>query len=317
MPQQSYPKSLFEFIQWFPNEEACEKYLYDSRWSDGFICPLCGDKEFYYHKERRLFRCKANDHQTSLTAGTIMHRSRQPLFHWFLAAYLLIAETPGISALQLQRQLGTKRYETIFNLLHKLRSSMVNPFRDKIEGIVEVDETYIGGPSTGGKRGRGTQKAIVIVAVERRGTKAGRIRLRYISNLSEETIMRFIDDSIEKKTIIITDSLKSYWNLSKHGYTHKAITQKRANKESSLPIAHIAISNLKTWLKGTHHGVSKKHLQAYLNEFVFRFNRRFYPMAGFRTILQLASKVEFPTYKGLYEGTWQHPNPARKRQAKG
>jgi len=160
MKQLSYPHSILEFSQQFPDEESCEEYLYQSRWPDGFICPSCGDTEFYFHKERRLFRCKSHDHQTSLTAGTIMHRSKISLQLWFWSAYLLTSETPGMSALQLKRQLGIKRYETVFNLLHKLRASMVNPFRDKIGSIIEVDETYIGGPTTGGKRGRGTRKAI-------------------------------------------------------------------------------------------------------------------------------------------------------------
>lgn len=315
MPQLSYPKTLFEFIQWFPNEEACEQYLYKSRWPEGFICPVCGDREFYYDKKRKIFRCKSHNHQTSFTAGTVMHRSRQPLLNWFLAAYLLTSGTPGMSAIQLQRQLGVKRYETVFNLMHKLRASMVNPDREKIGNIVEVDETYIGGPTTGGKRGRGTQKAIVIVAVERRGLKAGRIRLRHIPDLSETTILRFVKDAITSGSTIITDALKSYLNLNKHGYIHKAIIQKKVGKDVSLPIAHIAISNLKAWLKGTHHGVSKKHLQAYLNEFVFRFNRRFYPMAGFRTILGLSSKVKYPTYQGLYKGKWAHPNIPKRRKA--
>ena len=240
-----------------------------------------------------------------------MHGTRQPLLYWFWASYLMTTETTGISAIQLQRQLGIKRYEVAFQLLHKLRSSMVNPFRDKIGSTVEVDETYIGGPTTGGKRGRGTQKALVIVAVEKRGNKAGRIRLRHIPNLNEATIVRFVKDSIDEGATIITDALKSYLSLNRYGYIHKPVVQKKAGKESSLPIAHIAISNLKTFLKGTYHGVSKKHLQAYLNEYTFRFNRRFYPMAGFRTILGLSSRVEYPTYKGLYKGEWQHPNPKR------
>lgn len=308
MPLLDYPKNIIEFTKQFSDEDACIKYLYESRWPNGFVCPICGDRQAYYLSTRRVFKCKANSHHTFLTAGTVMHGTRQPLLYWFWAAYLMTSETPGISALQLQRQLGVKRYETIFNLLHKLRSSMVNPFRDKIGEEIEIDEAYIGGPSTGGKRGRGTKKAIVIVAVEKRGKKAGRIRLRHIKNLNEETIVKFIQDSVNKGATIITDALKSYLNLNKHGYIHKAVIQKKVGKESSLPIVHIAISNLKTWLKGTHHGVSNKHLQAYLNEYVFRFNRRFYPMAGFRTIFGLSSKVEFPTYKGLYKGTWVHPN---------
>jgi len=285
-----YPKNIIEFTHQFPDEESCIKYLYHSQWPEGFVCPKCGDTEYYYISTRRVLKCKANGHHTYLTAGTIMHGSRQPLLTWFWAAYFMTTETPSISAVQLQRQLGIKRYEVVFQLLHKLRASMVNPFRDKIGSIVEVDETYIGGPTTGGKRGRGTSKAIVIIAVERRGKKAGRVRLRHIKDVTESTVISFMKDSVSKGSTIISDAFTSYQNLSRYGYKHKCVVQDEVGKESSLPIAHLVISNLKTWLKGTFHGVSSKHLQAYLNEYMFRFNRRFYPMAGFRTILGLSSK---------------------------
>jgi len=232
----------------------------------------------------------------------------------------MTTETPGISAVQLQRQLGIKRYEVAFQLLHKLRSSMVNPFRDKIGSIVEVDDTYIGGPTTGGKRGRGTEKAIVIVAVEVRTKEdgshySGRIRLKQLKSISEQEIVTFLHDNVRQGTKVISDSLASYRNLKEYGYKHKMVIG--SGSSQTLPLVHRAMSNLKTWIKGTHHGVSKKHLQAYLNEYMFRFNRRFYPMAGFRTILGLSSKVEYPTYKGLYKGKWHHPNPEDEKGAIG
>lgn len=302
MPRPDFPKSELEFHQWFPNEEACIKYLYDSRWPDGFVCPICGDQEAYYISSRKLFECKTNGHQTSLTSGTAMHGSHEPLLKWFFAAYHITTETPGISAVQLQRQLGLKRYETVFNMLHKLRSSMVNPERTKIKGNVEVDETYIGGPTTGGKRGRGTEKAIVVVAVERKNNHAGRVRLRHIEDVRESSLIEFIKNIIEKDSTIITDEFPSYRNINRYGYNHEI--------EEKLPLAHLVISNLKTWIKGTFHGVSDKHLQAYLNEFTFRFNRRKTPMAAFQRILGLATNVkDWPTYKELYGGEWEHPNP--------
>jgi len=314
MPTLEYPKTLFEFIQWFPNEEACETYLYKSRWPDGFICPICGDREFYHDKKRKVFRCKNNNHQTSLTAGTIMHRSRQPILSWFLAAYLLTSETPGMSAIQLQRQLGIKRYETVFNLMHKLRASMVNPDREKIGNVVEIDDTYVGGTETGGKRGRGTDKAVVIVAVERQPNgHAGRIRLRKLKNMTEGEVLSFLKDNIRQGTLVITDSFPSYQNITRNGYQHRQVIGSGTSK--TLPLAHLAISNLKTWLKGIFHGVSKKHLQAYLNEFVFRFNRRFYPMAGFRTLLGLSPKVKYPTYQGLYKGRMSTSEHSEKEKS--
>jgi transposase-like protein len=301
MPRPDFPHSIIEFQQWFPDEEACIKYLYESRWPDGFICPVCGDTEAYYITTRRAFKCKANGHQTYLTAGTVMHGSHTPLAIWFWTAYLVTTVTPGISAVQIQRQLGIT-YETAFNILHKLRSSMFNPERTKIKGVIEVDETYIGGPTTGGKRGRGTEKAIVAIAVERIKDHAGRVRLRHIEDVSESSLIGFIKDSAEKGSTIITDEFPSYRNINKYGYRHRI--------EEDLRLAHLVASNLKTWIKGIFHGVSEKHLQAYLNEFTFRFNRRRTPMAAFQTLLGLSSKVEdWPTYKELYSGKWEHPNP--------
>jgi transposase-like protein len=309
MSNSDYPHSIIEFQQRFSTEEACKQYLFKSRWPNGFVCPICGDKEFHYLHKRRVLQCKSNKHQTYLTADTVMHSTKKPLKLWLWSAYLLTTVKTGMSASQLQKQLGLKRYETAFNILHKLRASMVNPFRDKIGSLVEVDETYIGGSTTGGKRGRGTKRAIVIVAVEKRNNHAGRMRLRHIKDLSEKSIISFIKDNVISGSTIITDSFKSYGNLNKHGYIHKPVIQKDIGKESSLPLCHLIFSNLKTWLKGIFHGVSKKHLQAYLNEYVFRFNRRFYPFAGFHTILGLSSKVDFPTYEELYSGEWVHPNP--------
>jgi transposase-like protein len=299
MPRPDFPQSVLEFQQWFPDEEACIKYLFDSRWPNGFECPVCGDREAYYIKTRRAFQCKAKMHQTYLTADTIMHGSRIPLLAWFWAAYLVTTVTPSISATQLERQLGIT-YETAFNMLHKLRAAMFNPERTKIKGKIEVDETYIGGPTTGGKRGRGTEKAIVIVAVEKKNSYAGRVRLRHIEDVTGLSLISFIKDNVEKDSIIMTDDFPGYNNVNRQGYIHRI--------KEELPLAHLVVSNLKTWIKGTFHGVSEKHLQAYLNEFTFRFNRRKTPMAAFQTVLGLGSKVDWPTYEELYSGKWEHPN---------
>lgn len=301
-----YPKNIIEFQDMFASEQDCEEYLYKSRWPDGFICPKCGDREFYY-TSGHLFRCKSYGHPTSVTSGTVMHRTKLPLRLWFWAAYLMTTGTPGISAVQLQRKLGIKRYEPVFNILHKLRSSMVRHDRDRIFGTVEVDETYIGGPTTGGKRGRGTKKAIVVAVVEHKGKYMGRIRLRKIPDVTEHSLLTFIKDTVEPGSYVETDGFSSYQNLKKHGYKHRPIAPD--DVDLALPRAHIVFSNLKTWIKGTFHGVSAKHLQAYLNEFVFRFNRRKTPMAAFQTILGLGSHVEkWPEYKTLYKGKWIHPN---------
>jgi transposase-like protein len=239
-----------------------------------------------------------------------MHGTKQPLLLWFWATYLMTTGTPGISAVQLQRKLGLKRYEPVFNILHKLRASMVRHDRDKIHGTVEVDETYVGGATTGGKRGRGTRKAIVIGVVEHKGKYMGRIRLRQIPDVTENSLLKFIKDTVETGSNVETDGFSSYQNLKKHGYKHRPIAPN--DVDLALPKAHIVFSNLKTWIKGTFHGVSAKHLQAYLNEFVFRFNRRKTPMAAFQTLLGLASHVtEWPTYDGIYKGKFIHPNRPR------
>jgi transposase-like protein len=302
-----YPKSIMEFQKTFQSERDCEKYLFMSRWPDGFVCPICGDREFYCFAPRRLFQCKRHRHQTYLTAGTVMHRTKQPLLLWFWAAYTVATETPGISALQLQRQLGLKRYEVAYNMLQKLRSSMVRHDREKMSGTFEVDETYVGGPTTGGKRGRGTKKVIVVAAVEKKGKYMGRIRLRKIPDVTENSLLKFITDFIEPGSYVETDGFSSYQNLNRHHYEHVVISA--PDEDMPLPKAHIVFGNLKTWLKGTFHGVSPKHLQAYLNEFVFRFNRRKTPMAAFQTLLGLSTNVtKWPTYEKLYSGKWVHPN---------
>lgn len=303
-----YPKSIIEFQRTFQTERDCIDYLFKSRWPDGFICPQCGDTEFYYIEKRRTFQCKRNRHQVSLTAGTVMHGTRMPILYWFWAAYILTTETPGISALQLQRQLGMKYYEAAYTILQKLRSSMVRHDRDRIHGTVEVDETYVGGTAPGAKRGRGTKKTVVIAVVERKDKIIGRIRLRKIPNVTEETILNFIKDTVEPGSYVETDGFSSYRNLNKHGYKHRPIAPD--DVELALPKAHLVFSNLKSWLRGIFHGsVSPKHLQAYLNEFVFRFNRRRTPMAAFQTLLGLSSNVKrWPTKKKLYSGQWLHPN---------
>ncbi len=310
MPRPDFPKTLFEFQKWFPNEEACLKFLIQSRWPDGFVCPRCGRKEYYWISTRKLLRCKKCGYDASVTAGTVMHRSKQPLKTWFHAAYLVTTYTPGMSALQFQRQMGLSSYQTAFTMLHKLRAGTVRKGRDKLTGTVEVDESYIGGEKAG-KRGRGAEnKVLVVGAVDIRGKYANRLRLKVIPNASGITLLSFIKSNVETGSTVKTDDWPSYSGLAKAGYKHSIVTD--------LPHIHRVFSNLKTWLLGTHHGaVSKQHLQAYLNEFTFRFNRRKTPMAAFQTALGLGTQRLGPTYKGLYsvakDGKWKHPtNPLLK-----
>jgi transposase-like protein len=254
-----------------------------------------------------------------------MERSHTPLNIWFWAAYLVMSHTPGISAVQFQRQLGLSRYETAFGILHKLRAGMVRPDQDRIGGKpdehVEADETYVGGRTRG--EGRGVHhKILVVCAVEVRhrkpgtaqdkrkdGRYAGRVRLAVTPDRSGNSLCGFVDKAVAPGTLVVTDEWRGYIGLSKRGYNHQAIAECGDPEvaDDFLPMIHLVFANLKTWLLGTHHGVSAKHLQAYLNEFTFRFNRRFYPFNAFRSLLGLASGAESPTYAEFYSGDWVHP----------
>jgi transposase-like protein len=237
-----------------------------------------------------------------VTAGTVLHRTRLPLTQWFWATYLVTTHTPGLSALQLQRQLGIGRYETAWVMLQKLRRAMVNPEREALRDKVEVDETYLGGPEAGLTGGRQLlKKALIVGAVEVRGKAAGRVRLQVVPDASARSLTGFVQRTIMPGTLILTDGWGAYAPLSDMGYRHRPRTQRQPERaERILPRVHRVFGNLKTWLRGTHHGVGHHHLQAYLDEFTFRFNRRRTPMAAFQTLLGLGSQRPPTTYNQLY-----------------
>ena len=338
MDPRGFPTSLPEFQKVFPNDDACAKYLEKMRWPDGFICPKCrlaGQPYRFPTRSTVILRCRGCKRNTALSSGTVMQSTHMPLSTWFWAAYLVTTQTPGQSALQFQRQLGLSRYETAFQILHKLRAGMVRPEREAIGGEypVEVDECFVGGRTRG--EGRGVHNmATVVGAVEVRLRKdaenraakhreahaggvplkklvyAGRLRLRIVSGRGGEDLTRFITDNIAKGSTVRTDAWPSYDQLPDLGYVHDRLTLAGdpEKAEGHLPMIHLVFSLVKTWLLGTHHGrIGPRHLQAYLNEYVFRFNRRFYPMTGFNSVLGLAAKSQSPTYAQLYSGDWQHP----------
>jgi len=275
----------------------------ESRWPDGYRCPRCGCAKAYSVKRNSLLECSTCSYQVSATAGTVMHRSRTLLRDWFCAAYLVTTHTPGFSALQLQRQLGLRRYETAWTMLQKLRRAMVRPDRDRIAAPVEVDETYVGGREEGrrGGRQRDSTKAIVIAAVEVRGRGSGRIRLAMVDDLSATSLVGFVRSVVVPGNVVLTDGWKGYMPLVGEGYDHRPKTQGAGkNAATILPRVHRVFGNLKSWIDGTHHGVSQKHLPHYLNEYVFRFNRRRTPMAAFQSLLGLTSEHGPTTYKMLY-----------------
>lgn len=323
-----FPRSLPEFQRLFPDTEACAAYLQKLRWAGGFVCPHCAAVSEARRITTRpsVLRCRKCRRDTGLTVGTVMERSHTPLHIWFWAAYLVSSQTLGMSAVQFQRQLGLSRYETAFQILHKLRAGMVRPDQDRIGGNpdehVEADETWIGGRTRG--KGRGVHdKVLVSCAVEvrhrkpsakprkrRNGRYAGRVRLAVAPDRSAKSLCGFVEKSVTPGTLIITDDWGGYNDLENRGYKHLAVAERGAPQvaEEYLPIIHLVCSNLKTWLRGTHHGVSHQHLQAYLNEFTFRFNRRFYPFNAFRSLLGIAGDVASPTYAELYSGDWTHPS---------
>jgi transposase-like protein len=305
VPRPSFPRSLREFQRQFAGEEACQKYLAACRWPDGFRCPSCGHQRAYVMT--RVWQCTACRHQVSLTSGTILHNTRIPLALWFWAAYLMTTDKRGISALLFQRQLELRRYETAWMMLHKLRRAMVNTAREPLRGEVEIDEAWIGGPQAGLRGSRqlkGRRAALVLVAVEKRGKASGRVRMAVIPDFRANTLSAFIQQHIVAGSTIYTDALKSFTGLEKAGYQHIVRSQPqrtdlRKGAKSVVPLADRAIGNLQQWLIGTYHGVSRAQLQVYLDEFVFRHNRRNQPMAAFQTLLGLGTKQRSTAYRRI------------------
>lgn len=315
-----FPRLLPEFQRLFPNEAVCAAHLERARWSNGFICDHCGTpgEPYRFANSPGVCRCRHCNRDTSLTAGTVMERTHTPLSVWFWAAYNVASQAPGMSAVQFQRQLGLPRYETAFQILHKLLAGMVRSDQDRVGGnpgeYVEADETYVGGRTRG--KGRGVHDMVLVAgAVEvkqrkhggslnkrRTGRYVGRVRLSVLPNRSAKSLGGFIERVVTPGTTITTDDWSGYATLGKRGYLHTTVVEcgDMQVAETFLPIMHLVFSNLKTWLRGIYHGVSPQHLQAYLNEFTFRFNRRFNPFNAFRSLLGIAGDITAPTYAELY-----------------
>lgn len=294
-----------EFQEAFDSEEACREYLFACRWPDGFRCPRCGGGEIgVMHRARQLWQCKRCGAQTSVTAGTVMHGTRMPLRLWFWAAYLIATHHPGISAVQLQRQLGIRRHETAWMMLHKLRAAMVAPEREPLRREVEIDEFFLGGLEEGRRGGRARgKKALCGVVVEVRGQGSGRMRLQILKDASAESLGGLLRSTTEPGAIVHTDAWHGYDRLCAAGWAHRRRNQNTAKpgEEPFLPRAHRAISNLKAWLHGTHRWASPEHLPAYLNEYVFRNNRRGNPHAAFQTLLGLSTDHQPVTYRQVID----------------
>ncbi len=293
-----YPRTLAGFYRQFPDDAACFDYLVETRLPGGFRCPGCGSGDAILLTERRTFACRSCRKHTSATAGTTLHKSKVPLHAWFQAAWLMTSLAPGISALQLSRQLGL-RFATTWLLLHKLRRATVNPEREPLRGEIEMDDAWIGGAQAGLKGGHqraGRNALQVVVAVERRSdTSLGRVRMGVIASDDAKTLGAFVAASIAPGSTVFSDAHRGY-PADPAAYTHRPLSQRAMKRQtgkhtSAAPGVDRVISNLKTWLKGTHHGVGADHLDAYLDEFVFRFNRRHNRAAGFASLLGLTTEV--------------------------
>ena len=270
---EDYPRTLLELEQRFRDEGQCRDYLFALRWPQGFGCPVCGAGGRAVRRD--LWRCVRCGRETSVLAGTTFQDSKLPLAIWFRAMWQMASQKNGVSALGLQRVLGLGNYKTAWAMLHKLRRAMVRPGRDRLSGVVEVDETYWGAEEAGVRGRQSIRKALIIVAAQADGQGIGRIRLRHIPDTSRGTLHGFIAASIEPGSTVVSDGLQAYRELE--GYVHERQIQKHqpADAEPLLPRVHRVISLLKRWLLGTHQGaIAHEYLPDYLDEFTFRFNRR-------------------------------------------
>ena len=317
-----YPRSIGELRSWFVTDADCADYLEWMRWADGFVCPECGEQGGWRLGDGR-FRCAACRSCTSVTAGTIFDRTRTPLTVWFSACWLFASQKNGVSALSLQRALEIGSYQTAWAMLHRLRSVLVRPGRERLTGTVEVDETFIGGEEPGLRGGRAKgKKSLVGVAVEVTEPKGlGRCRMAILPDASAESLHPFVTAHVEPGTTVITDAWQGYSGIDELGYTRDRRSQRAARRRGEdpfalLPSVHRVASLAKRWLLGTHQGsVDDAHLQSYLDEFVFRFNRRTSRSRGlvFHRVLSLAVGHEPVRYRDLilYPEPKAHPPAGR------
>jgi transposase-like protein len=297
---EDYPRTLMDLERRFASEEACRQYLFQLRWPDGFVCPRCGGKRVWPLRRGRWL-CGGCRYQASVTAGTIFQDSHLPLTTWFRALWYVTSQKTGVSALGLQRVLGLGSYKTAWALLHKLRRAMVRPGRDRLRGTVEVDETYWGAQEAG-VVGRWTEtKALVIVAAEADGPGIGRIRMRRLPALTRAAVHGFLRAAVEPGSRVQTDGLNVYRGLEDYGHAPQVQRQQPAG-EHLLPRVHRVVSLWKRWLLGTHQGaIGHEHLDSYLDEFTFRFNRRKSASRGklFCRLAQQAVQVEPAPFDSL------------------
>ena len=302
---EDYPRTLLDLERRFATDHACREYLFALRWPEGFVCPRCRGSKVWPMSQGRWL-CGNCRYQASVTAGTIFQDTHLPLTLWFRAMWHVTSQKNGVSALGVQRVLGLGSYQTAWAWLHKLRRAMVRPGRDRLDGRVEVDETYWGAEEEGAIGRLTHDKSVIIVAAQEDGSRIGRVRLKQIPDLSKASLHGFIAETVEPGSVVRTDGLPAYKGLQ--GYGHEVIVVRRSIATASqlLPRVHRVISLLKRWLLGTHQGaVQPKHLPYYLDEFTFRFNRRTSASRGklFYRLVQQAAQADPHPYQTLV-----HPN---------
>ena len=316
-----YPRTWSEFLDRFSSEEACAQYLERLRWPNGFACPSCGSGTPPYRASRVRLMCKDCRGQSTLTAGTIFEKTRTPLRVWLAAAWYLTNQKHGVSALGLQRVLGLGSYQTAWTMLHRFRRAMVRTGRERLKGLVEIDEAYIAitnreNPISAVRRKSHTRKVMIGLAVEILQPKGfGRIRLRQLPSDSKDNVRQFIQDSVEADAIVRTDGSGSYAKLHEIGYRHERnpLLGSKVPAHVSMAGVHRVAALLKRWILGTHHGsIQPEHLDAYLDEFVFRFNRRASASRGmlFYRLLQQSVVTDPVTYQDII-----HPDLQQRKLA--
>lgn len=301
---EDFPMSEIEFEKRFNTEQACMDYLAKMKWPEGFCCQRCGHWQ-YWISAKRLYICTRCESGYSLTAGTVMHGTKKPLTYWFKAMWWFTTRKSGVNAVNLKELLGLGSYQTAWAWLHKLRRCTIRQGREPLSGQVEVDEFFIGGQQPG-KRGRGADgKTIVLAAVEKEGNKFGRIRLQVVPDCSGDVLEQFVCTNVVPGSHVGTDGWKGY-NFASKNYTHnKVIASKAVDKNSVLSGVHRIASLVKRLMLGTFQGRFKPyHLQSYMDEYVFRFNRRTSRSIGkkFMRIVQQVSSSTKTTYRKIVGG---------------
>ena len=279
--------TLLEFQEQFHSEEVCREHLYKMRWPEGFVCPKCGvmDEPFNI-SSRNLYQCKHCTYQASVTAGTVMEKTRIPLLKWFWAMFLMSNDKRGCSATQISNELNLC-YSTAWFLCHRIRSAMGE--RDSqyiLSGYIEADDAFFGAPTSNGKRGRGTDKSVVLVGLSLNDEgNPEYVKMQVSPDVKGESVASFVIENIKQGSMIASDGYRSYNILAEKGFVHEGKICDPLNDPEHLKWLHIVVSNAKAFIMGTYHGLGDKHLQSYLDEFCYRFNRRKFTLQHFNRTL--------------------------------